>query len=132
MALLRAGLFAVTLMWVASCSVERSELARVASPDQRTIAVLVREFAGGAAGSSGYYLYLIDAHGKGALDHPTLTATRCEGLSVAWEDNALLQVHYNSTCSIKQFVNRWYSSSDVRDAQLVKVEVVLVRMLAKD
>lgn len=132
MTLLRAGLFAVALMWASSCSVEQTELAQIASPDQRTIAVLVREFAGGAAGSSGYYLYFIDARGKGALGHPNLTATRCEGLSMAWADSTSLQVHYDSACSIKQFVNRWYSSTDASDPQLVKVEVVLVRTIAKD
>jgi hypothetical protein len=124
----RRALAVVALLLLAACSVKRTELARIVSPDHRAIAVLVREDAGGAAGSTAYYLYLVDAQSKKELDHPNLTGIRCEGLSIAWEDSTTLQVNYDSKCAIKQFLNRWYSSSGVSNVQPAYVEIVLVRL----
>jgi hypothetical protein len=123
----RRVLAVVAVSLLAGCSVKRSELGRTPSPDHQVAAVLVREDAGGAAGSTAYYLYLTDSQSKKELDHPNLIGTRCEGLAIAWRDNMTLQVGYDSKCVIRQFLNRWYSSSGVSNGQPAYVEIVLTR-----
>lgn len=125
----RAGIFTIVFLLLAACSTERTELARVISPDQKSIAVLIREDGGGAAGSSSSYVYLVETQGAQKIDRPTFVASRCDGLSAQWKNDTTLQVTYLSTCSIKQFVNFWYRQSSIGNTQSVTppVEIVLVR-----
>lgn len=58
-----------------ACSMEKEEISRLVSPDHQTNAVLVREFGGGAAGSSNYYMYLTAADDKQELSQPNLAAS---------------------------------------------------------
>jgi hypothetical protein len=110
-----------------SCSLEHRELARIASPDHNTLAILVWEYGGGAAGSSEHYVYLIEAGSKKSLDKPVLAATRCDP-SISWSDSHTLQINYQPDCSIRQFHNKWYSASDIQNARPSSVEIILNRI----
>lgn len=116
-------------LFIAACSTQRSELARVVSPDQTVVATLVREDAGGAAGSRVFYVYLARIGSTPSRDGPTFTAVRCEGISLTWHGNRRLDLRYQPLCDVRQFRNHWYADSVARDDQLLQpsVEVVLVR-----
>src|ERR1700678_605980 len=58
-----------------SCSLEHRELARIASPDHTTSAILVWAYGGGAAGSSEHDVYIVDASATKLLDKPVLTVS---------------------------------------------------------
>jgi hypothetical protein len=66
--------------------------------------------------SSIHYVYISQANAKRSSDHPVLTSTYCDPL-LTWIDNHTLQISYTSLCSIRQFENKWYSPSDVQNAQ---------------
>ena len=54
-------------------------------PDHNTLAILVWEYGGGAAGSSEHYVYVIEAGSKKSLDKPALAAAHCDP-SISWSD----------------------------------------------
>ena len=118
------SLFASMLL-LSSCSLERTEIARLVSPGGATTATLVRETGGGATVSSTYYVYLSPAK-SGTDDHPILTATYC-GPTLHWLDGHTLQIDYTSGCDIRQFKNLWFSDSDIKNAQGPTVEIILNR-----
>lgn len=124
----RVQVFAVFVVFLAGCSMDHSEISRLVSPDGQVTAVLAQDLGGGAAGASGYYLYLMEANSSGELKHPNFMATGCPGLSAAWVGRGTLQLNYPAECSIKQFTNLWYSQSDIQNARHASVEVVLVRV----
>jgi len=114
------------LCCASACSMENEEMARATSPDHKATAVLVREFGGGAAGSSNYYLYFASTEGKEELKRPNLTASECDSISIGWASDLVLQLHY-SRCVIRQFENYWTSAYALRHIGAPSVEVVLVR-----
>lgn len=117
----------VLALSLAACSVDRTEVDRKTSPDGHVTAVLMRETGGGAAGSSAYYVYLLEPNGSGKLKDASFVASRCAGLSLTWSGDHTLQLRYPSGCAIKQFVNLWYSPAAIANAQPADVEIVLVR-----
>jgi hypothetical protein len=112
---------------LASCSLEHRELARISSPDHTTLAILVWEYGGGAAGSSEHYVYVVEASATKSPDKPDLTATQCDP-SISWSDSHTLQINYQPDCSIRQFQNKWYSASDIQNARHASVEIILNRI----
>jgi hypothetical protein len=125
----KTGSAVAVLLWLVACSSQRTELARVVSPDQSTVATLVREDAGGAAGSRMFYVYLENARDKNPKDNPSFSAAHCDGIRVAWEGNQKLRLEYQPSCDVRQFRNLWYARSSVSDEQMQEpaVEIVLVR-----
>jgi hypothetical protein len=119
----RMTLFVIVSL-LSACSMERSEIARLVSPDHRATAVLTQEVGGGAAGAGVYSLYLTDVEDK-ELKRPNFVATGCPGLSIAWMSPRVLKLNYPQDCAIKQFVNLWYSRLDVKNARPASVEIVL-------
>jgi hypothetical protein len=119
--------FAVALA-IGGCSAQETELARVASPDGQTVALLDGKSGGGAAGASVVYLYLVEA--KDMRDHgePVLVATDCQGLSLTWLTQSTLRINYYPTCWIKRFTNRWYSKTALRSVATVIPPVELLLM----
>jgi hypothetical protein len=115
------------LLSLCGCSVERTEVARSPSPNGRLTAVLVREAGGGAAGSSLSYVYLADSNSSGASKRASLTASRCDSLSMKWINARVLQIEYSPPCAIKQFENLWYSRDAIANARAADVELVLQR-----
>lgn len=125
--LIRVPKFVVMVLLLGGCTMDRSEISRVVSPDGQVTAVLIQESGGGAAGASGYYLYLTDSQ-NGELKRPNFMATGCAGSSLAWIGRGLLRLTYPAKCSIKQFINLWYSPSDIQNARRASVEIVLAKM----
>lgn len=113
------------LLIVAACSSEKTELVRLTSPDRATTAVVVQESGGGAAISSTYSVYLSESQGQ--LGKPSLRATYCGRLALAWKGNKTLVIEYDPECYIKQFVNKWWSKSATERAQPATVEIVLLQ-----
>jgi hypothetical protein len=114
------------MLLLSSCSLERTEIARLVSPGGATIAALLRETDGGATVSATYYIYLSPAKSGKSDDHPILTATYC-GPTLQWLDGHTLQINYTSGCDIRQFKNLWFSESDIKNAQGPTVEIILNR-----
>ena len=116
----------LTLLTLASCSTELRETARIISPDGHAVAVLIWVYGGGAAGSATRHIYIAEANAK-SFEHPILSTTHCESLSMSWTDSNTLQVNYESNCSIKAFENHWYSPAAIQNAQPATVEIILNR-----
>lgn len=114
------------LLFLVACSAEQTELSRAASPGNVVSAVVVREDAGGGAGSRAYFVYLKKVDRKGRLEAPVVSAARCESLQPVWRDDSILEVRYTAGCRIFGFKNHWYELSRDSSTDLV-VEVVLVR-----
>lgn len=126
----RVGVVAAgLLLCLVACSSEKTEVSRVTSPGNAISAVVVREDAGGAAGSRAYFVYLQGAGRKVRLESPVVSVARCESLQPVWRDASTLEVRYSAGCRIFGFKNYWYDlSGQSRDNSTgLVVEVVLIR-----
>jgi hypothetical protein len=61
------------------------------------------------------------------LDKPVFSAVGCDGVSFDWVNDYTLQIHYETTCFINQFTNRWSRPSDVVVGRANPIEIILVR-----
>jgi hypothetical protein len=118
---------ALLLAGLAGCSAERKELNRRSSPNQKLSAVLMESMTGGASGSVHEDIYISDQGVPLNLDKAVFSAVGCDGLSFDWQNDYTLQIHYESTCAIGQFTNRWYRPADIAVGRPVPVEIVLIR-----
>ena len=119
--------FCVLFFFLAACSMDRKEIARISSPDHRVEAVIVNESGGGAAGSSEYYIYMAENTNPEKLGDSVFTASNCAGIHGVWLDNNTLQIAYHSGCSIRGFKNKWYSAKADRQFRRFDVEIVLAK-----
>jgi len=115
------------LAGLAGCSAEQKELGRQISPNQRLVAVLMESMTGGAAGSVHEDIYLNDQGLPLSLDKPVFSGVGCDRLSFDWANDYTLQIHYETTCVVGQFTNRWFRPSDVAVGRPVPVEIILIR-----
>jgi hypothetical protein len=113
-----------------ACSSEKKEVSRSTSPGNAISAVVVREDAGGAAGSRAYFVYLQSAGRKVRLESPVVSAARCESLEPVWRDTSTLEVRYPAGCRIFGFKNYWYdlSGQGSDNSTEIVIEVVLIRV----
>jgi hypothetical protein len=120
------ALGASTLVFVglAACSPEQKELRRQVSPNQKLVAVLMESLTGGAVHED---IYVNDQGIPLSLDKPVFSAVGCDHLSFDWANDYTLQIHYETTCVINQFTNRWSRPSDVAVGRPNPIEIVLVR-----
>lgn len=109
------------------CSSEQKELRRQASPDQKLVAVLLESLVKDAAGSVQENIYVNDQGLPLNLDKPVFSAVGCDRLSFDWANDYTLQIHYETTCVINQFTNRWSRPSDVAVGRPNPIEIVLIR-----
>ena len=118
----------VAMLLIAACSTQRTELTRVISPDNSTVALLIREDSGGAAGSRILHVYLADIQDREPKGKPSFSATRCDEVNLIWGDARKLHVEYQQSCNIRRFHNKWYLRFS-SDEELEKsiVEIILVR-----
>jgi hypothetical protein len=121
------GASLLLLVGLASCSAERRELNRHSLPNQKLVAVLMESMTGGAAGSVYEDIYISDQGVPLNLDNPIFGAVGCDRLSFDWVNDYTLQIHYESTCAIRQFTNRWFRPSDLAVGRPVPVEIILIR-----
>jgi hypothetical protein len=112
---------------LAGCSPEQKELSRQVSPNQRLVAVLTESILKDAAGSVREDIYLNDQGIPLNLDKPVFSAVGCDRLLFEWTNDYTLQIHYETTCTISQFTNRWFRPSDVAVGRPNPVEIILIR-----
>jgi hypothetical protein len=117
----------ILLLGLASCSAERKELNRHSSPNQKLVAVLMESMTGGAAGSIYEDIYISDQGVPLNRDKPVFSAVGCDRLSFDWQNDYTLQIHYERTCAITQFTNRWFRPSDLAVGRPVPIEIILIR-----
>jgi hypothetical protein len=115
------------LVGLESCSVEQKELNRQSSPNQKLVAVLMESMTGGAAGSIYEDIYISDQGVPLNLGKPVFSSVSCDRLSFDWLNDYTLQIHYERTCAISQFTNRWFRPSDLAVGRPVPVEIILIR-----
>jgi hypothetical protein len=109
------------------CSAQQKELRRQTSPNQKLVAVLMESILKDTAGSVREDIYVNDQGVPLNLDKPVFSAVGCDHLSFEWVNDYTLQIHYETTCVINQFTNRWSRPSDVAVGRPNPIEIVLVR-----
>jgi hypothetical protein len=121
-----ASLAASVLLFagLAACSAEQKELSRQISPNQKLVAVLMESLSEGAVHED---LYVNDQGVPLNLGKPVFSAVGCDHLSFDWGNDYTLQIHYETTCVINQFTNRWSRPSDVAVGRPNPIEIILVR-----
>jgi hypothetical protein len=124
---LRTSLTLVAIVILAGCSPEQKELRRQISPNQKLVAVLMESMSGSAAGSVHEDIYLNDQGIPLNLDKPVFSAVGCDRLLFEWTNDYTLQIHYETTCAISHFTNRWFRPSDVAVGRPNPVEIILIR-----
>jgi hypothetical protein len=121
------GVTILLLGGLESCSAEQKEVNRQSSPNQKLIAVLMESLVGGSAGSVNEDIYIGDRGVPLNLGKPVFSAAGCDRVSFDWANDYTLEVHYESTCAIAQFTNRWFRPADLAVGRPVPVEIILIR-----
>jgi hypothetical protein len=120
----------VAMFWIvelAGCSPQQKELRRQASPNQKLVAVLVESISKDTAGSVHEDIYVNDRGVPLNLDKPVFSAVGCDRVSFDWANDYTLQIHYETTCVIDQFANRWSRPSDAAVGRPNPIEIILIR-----
>jgi hypothetical protein len=125
--LLALGASILLVVGLAGCSAEQKELSRQISPNQKLVAVLMESIVKDAAGSVREDIYVNDRGVPLSLDKPVFSAVGCDRLSFDWANDYTLQIHYQTTCVISQFTNRWFRPSDLAVGRPNPIEIILVR-----
>jgi len=115
------------LAGLGGCSSGQNELRRQTSPNQKLVAVLMESILKDAAGSVHQDIYVNDQGVPLNLDKPIFSAVACDRVSFDWANDYTLQIHYETTCVIRQFTNRWSRPSDVAAGRPNPIEIVLIR-----
>lgn len=115
------------LVGLGGCSPEQKELRRQVSPGQKLVAVLTESIAGDAAGSVREDIYVNDQGIPLNLDKPVFSAVGCDHVSFKWTNDYTLEIHYETTCAVGHFTNRWDRPSNIAAGRPNPIEIVLVR-----
>jgi hypothetical protein len=121
------GIAMLLFVGLGGCSAEQKELRRQSSPDNKLVAVLMESLLKDAAGSVREDIYVNDQGLPLNLDKPVFSAVGCDRVSFDWANDYTLQIHYETTCVINQFTNRWSRPSDVAVGTPNPIEIVLIR-----
>ena len=96
------------LLFLDACDlVEKTEVARIVSPDGRVEAVLVKVEAGATVATS-FKVYIVPKGGKASHPNPDFLADHVEGLDLKWQAPRLLVIRYDKA-RIFRFSNFWHS-----------------------
>jgi hypothetical protein len=125
--LVALGLLTLLLTSLDGCSAAPKEITRQGSPNQELVAVLMESTLKDAAGSVREDIYVNDRGVPLNLDKPVFSAVGCDRVSFEWTNDYTLQIHYETTCVISQFTNRWSRPSDVAVGRPNPIEIVLIR-----
>jgi hypothetical protein len=117
----------ISILLLSACSPEQKELRRQISPDNKLVAVLMESVLKDAAGSVREDIYVNDQGLPLNLDKPVFSAVGCDRVYFEWANDYTLQIHYETTCVINQFTNRWSRPSDVATGRPNPIEIVLIR-----
>jgi hypothetical protein len=121
------GASMLLLAALGGCSAEQRELSRQLSPNQKLVAVLMESLSGGAAESLHLDIYLNDQGVPLNLDKPVFSAVGCDHVSFNWINDYTLEIHYETTCAISHFTNRWDRPSNIAAGRPNPVEIILMR-----
>ena len=121
------GASILLLAGLGGCSAEQKELSRQTSPNQKLVAVLMESITAGAGGAVHEDIYLNDRGVPLNLDKPIFSAVGCDHVGFEWLNDYTLQIHYETTCTISRFTNRWFRPSDLAAGRPVPVEIILSR-----
>lgn len=121
------GASMLILAGLGGCSAEQKELGRQISPNQKLVAVLMESVVKDAGGSVHEDIYVNDQGIPLNLDKPVFSAVGCDHLSFEWTNDYTLEIHYETTCAITQFTNRWSRPSDVAVGRPNPIEIILIR-----
>lgn len=121
------GTSILLLFVLEGCSAEQKELRRQTSPNQKLVAILMESILRNSAGSIREDIYVNDQSVPLSLDKPVFSAVDCDHVSLDWANDYTLQIHYETTCVINQFTNRWSRPSDVAVGRPNPIEIVLIR-----
>jgi hypothetical protein len=121
------GASLLVLAALVGCSAEQEEPHRQVSPNQKLVAVLTESLLRDGAGPARVNIYVNDQGLPLNLDKPVFSGVGCDHLSFEWANDYTLQIHYETTCVINQFTNRWSRPSDVAVGRPNPIEIVLVR-----
>jgi hypothetical protein len=124
---LRTSLAFVAIVILAGCSAEQKEQRRQISPNQKLVAVLMESFLKDAAGSVQEDIYVNDQGLPLNLDKPVFSAVGCDHVTFDWANDYTLEIHFETTCTINQFTNRWSRPSDVAVGRPNPIEIILIR-----
>ncbi len=80
-----------------------------------------------AGGSVREDIYVNDQGVPLNLDKPVFSAVGCDRASFDWANDYTLQIHYETTCVISQFTNRWDRPSNVAVGRPNPIEIILIR-----
>lgn len=82
---------------------------------------------GGAGGTVHEDIYVNDQGLPLNLDKPVFSAVSCDHVFFDWVNDYTLQIHYEMTCTISRFTNRWSRPSDVAAGRPNPIEIILIR-----
>jgi hypothetical protein len=122
-----ASVLLLAALWGCSVDQKTEELARQPSPNQKLVAVIMETLTGGAAGSVYEDIYINDQGLPLDPKDPVFGAVSCDHLRLGWANDYTLEIHYESTCTIRQFTNRWSRPSDVAVGRPNPIEIILIR-----
>jgi hypothetical protein len=125
--LLSLGIAMLVLAIFGGCSPAQKELHRQTSPNQKLVAVLMEWMSGESATAVHQDIYVNDQGLPLNLDKPVFSAVGCDRVSFDWANDYTLQIHYETTCVINQFTNRWSRPSDVAVGRPNPIEIILIR-----
>ena len=125
--LVALGASILLLAGLESCSAGQKELERRVSPNQKLVAILMESVSGGAAGSLHEEIYVNDQGVPLNRDKPVFSGVGCDRLSFDWANDFTLRIHYETTCAIAHFTNRWSRPSDVAVGRPNPIEIILIR-----
>jgi hypothetical protein len=118
----------ILLAGIAGCSAEQKELSRQVSPNQKLVAVLMESQLKDARGSVQENIYVNDQGSPLNLDKPVFSAVGCDHARFEWVNDYTLEIHYETTCAINHFTNRWSRPSDVAVGRPNPIEIILIRV----
>jgi hypothetical protein len=118
------GASILLLVGLAGCAAEQKELGRQIAPGQKLVAVLMESTRSDAMHQD---IYVNDQGIALNLDKPVFSAVGCDHLRFAWSNDYTLEIHYETTCVINQFTNRWDRPSNIAAGRLNPIEIVLIR-----
>lgn len=120
------GIAILLLSGLQSCASEQRTLSRQDSPNQKLAAFLIESLAG-SEGTVHQDVYIHEQALPPDLGKPVFSGTGCDHLSIVWLNDYTLQIHYETTCAIDHFTNRWFRPSDLAVGRPNPVEVILIR-----
>jgi hypothetical protein len=121
------GASILLLVGLESCSAGQKELGRQSSPNQKLVAILLESISGGSGGSLHEEIHVNDHGVPLNLDNPVFSGVGCDRLSFDWANDYTLRIHYETTCAITHFTNRWSRPSDVAVGRPNPIEIILIR-----